>query len=153
VGELDIVLRHTATLQAIYFHSTVDDMKVTLKEFKSQVAELNLLSQVAQSEDEQNAMLDSREAQPFDGEWLRVYKAVEQFAKNSEFDTRVVDEIRELTFKKAHQNTGNGEIAGYVSDDFDLLSRAIAADYSDEWLDLLWAEYQTGMFPHGDLHG
>ena len=136
-----------------YFHSTIDDMKVTLNEFKSQVAELNLLSQVAQSEDEQNAMLDSRDAQPFDGEWVRVYKAVEQFAKNSEFDTRVVDEIRELTFKKAHQNTGNGEIAGYVSDDFDLLSRAIVADYSDEWLDLLWAEYQTGRFPHGDLHG
>jgi hypothetical protein len=126
-------------------------MNAKLQEFKKQVDELDLLSQVAQSEDEQNNLLNRRDAQPFDGEWVRVQKAVEQTGKNGEADITVVDEIRELTFKKAYQRTGNGEIAGYVSDDFELLSLAIEADYSDEWLDLLWREYQMGRFPHGDM--
>ena len=126
-------------------------MNITLPELKQLLTELSLLSDVAQSDDEQCALLDSRDAQPFDDEWVRVHKAIEQEKRASSLNTAIEDEIRELAFKKAYQNTGNGEIAGYVSDDFDLLARAIAVGYFDPWLNLLWNEYQAGRFPHGDL--
>jgi hypothetical protein len=126
-------------------------MNIILPELKQILAEISLLSDVAQSYDEQCALLDSRDAQPFDDEWVRVHKAIEQEKRGSSLNTAIEDEIRELAFKKAYQNTGNGEIAGYVSDDFDLLARAIAVGYSDPWLELLLDEYQSGRFPHGDL--
>ena len=126
-------------------------MNIRLQELRQLLTELSLLSDVAQSNDEQCALLDSRDAQPFDDEWVRVHKAVEHEKRASSLNIQIVDEIRELAFKKEYQNTGNGEIAGYVSDDFDLLARAIAVGYSDPWLELLWNEYHAGRFPHGDL--
>lgn len=130
-------------------------MNTKLRRFAEDVSKLNLLGNAStSSEDEQNAMLDNRDRKPFDPEWVRVDKAVKQLELDqqlSDEDKTAIDELRETTFKRTYQVVVNGELAGYVSDDFDLIARALVVDYRDAWLDALWAKYQTGDFPHGGL--
>lgn len=130
-------------------------MNQKLKWLKHESSQTNLLANIeASSPDEQDAMLDLHDQKAFDAEWVRVDKGVKQHeAKQqlSEEDKNAIDELREATFKKTYQVTGNGELASYVSDDFDLIARALLVDYNDIWLDALWAQYQTGNFPHGAL--
>lgn len=132
-------------------------MNTELSQFKADVAQLDLLNNVAaSSEDEQNAMLDIRDQKEFEVEWLRVNQAVKQREESQQLsaeDKTAIDELREATFKKTYQVTSNGELAGYVSDDFDLIARALVVNYRDSWLDTLWMQYQVGDFPHGDLLG
>lgn len=130
-------------------------MNTKLRQLEADVAQLDLLNNIAaSSEDEQDDMLDVRDYQGFETEWLKVSQAVKQREESqqlSDEDKTAIDELREATFKKTYQVTGNGEISGCVSDDFDLIARALVVDYSDAWLDALWAKYQTGDFPHGGL--
>lgn len=130
-------------------------MNTKLRQLQHDVSRLALLKNIAaSSEDEQNAMLDKRDQKPFDSDWVKTNKAVKQLeAKQqlSDEDKTTIDELREATFKKTYQVTSNEELAGYVSDDFDLIARALVVDYYDEWLFALWTQYQNGDFPHGDL--
>lgn len=130
-------------------------MNTKLRQLKEDVSRINLLSSIStSSEDEQDDMLDVRDYQGFETEWLKVSQAVKQREESQQVgdeDKTAIDELREATFKKTYQVTGNGEISGCVSDDFDLIARALVVDYSDAWLDALWTKYQTGDFPNGKL--
>lgn len=126
-------------------------MNENFHKFKARVDELDLLGLLTPALEEQNAMLRNRDAEPFDAAWVRAYNAVEEVERGrqlQEESENAIDELREKTFLRALHKTGHDEIAAYVADDFDLLARAVVADYSDDWLDWLWAEYQAGRFPH-----
>ena len=125
-----------------------------VSEFNAQVRALDLLGKVDFSDaDVADDLIDARESDPFDSEWMRVYSAIQDIEVEAELQTKnvVIDELREWAFKRAHGVSGNAEIAGYVSDDFELLARALQADWSDQWLGALWQEYRAGRFPCGDL--
>ena len=98
-------------------------------------------------------LLDARDGGPFDTQWMRVYSAVQDVEVEGELQTKnvAIDELREWAFKRAHGISGNAEIAASVADDFELLARALQADYSDEWLGALWQTYRAGHFPCGDI--
>ncbi|HVF84767.1 MAG TPA: hypothetical protein VM821_02210 [Abditibacteriaceae bacterium] len=144
-------------VEAILHIEQLEIMNTKLRQFEADVSQLDLLNNVAaSSEDEQNAMLDNRDRKPFDPEWVRVDQAVKQLETNQQLsneDKAAINELRETTFKKTYRVVENGELAGYVSDDFDLIARALIVDYHDAWLDALWMQYQTGNFPHGELLG
>lgn len=126
-------------------------MNENFNEFKAHLSQLDLLGALTTSVDEQNAMIHTRDADAFDAQWVRAYNAVEQAERNRQLEAEsenAIDELREETFLKALAKTSHDEIAAYVADDFDLLARAVVADYRDSWLDWLWAEYQSGRFPH-----
>lgn len=125
-----------------------------VSEFNAQARALDLLGKVDFSDPDLAAdLLDARDGQLFDSEWMRVYSAVQDMEVEGELQTKnvAIDELREWVFKRAHGISGNAEIAGYVSDDFEILARALQANYSDEWLGALWQEYREGRFPCGDL--
>ncbi len=125
-----------------------------VSEFSAQARALDLLGKVDFSDaDLADDLLEARESDPFDSEWLRVYSAVQDAEVEAELQTKsvTIDELREWAFKRAHGISGNAEIAGYVADDFELIARALQADYNDEWLGAMWQEYRTGRFACGDL--
>ena len=63
----------------------------------------------------------------------------------------MIDELREWAFKRALVISSHADIAASVSDDFELIARALQVDWSDEWLAALWLEYRAGRFPCGEL--
>lgn len=119
----------------------------TLQELQSEIRDLELLSEVAPAEI--NELLEQRDEPAFDAEWMRVYTTVQDLEVEGEVQKAnvVIDEIRESTFRRVFQLTRNPEVAGAVSDDFDLIARAVQIGLEDEWLDEMWEEYEAGRFP------
>lgn len=97
-----------------------------------------------------DAALEARDASPFDREWMRVFRLLESHAIEAESGS-AVERIRERAFKLCFAATENPELSGYVSDDFDLLARALSVGVEDEWLTSLFSEYLEGRFPTGTL--
>ena len=124
-----------------------------ISELNAQARALNLLFNVDFSGDNADDLLEARESEPFDSEWMRCYVAVQDAEVEAELQkvNVVIDDLREWAFKRAHGISGNAEIAGYVADDFELIARALQADWNDEWLAALWQEYRAGRFPCGEL--
>lgn len=122
--------------------------------FSAQARALDLLGKVDFFRpDLADDLLDERESDSFDGEWMRVYSAVQDAEVEGELQTKnvTIDELREWAFKRAHGISGHAEIAAAVSDDMELIARALQANYSDEWLGALWQTYREGRFPCGDI--
>ena len=125
-----------------------------VSEFNAQARALDLLGKIDFSDpDAIDDLLDARESQIFDEEWMRCYSAVQDLEVEGELQTRnvIIDELREWTFKRAYKLSSHAELAAYVSDDFDLIARALQADYSDDWLGALWQTYRAGGFPCGEI--
>ncbi len=125
-----------------------------VSEFNAQARALDLLGRVDFSKPAAtDDLLDARDGQPFDGEWMRCYSAVQDVEVEGELQTKnvTIDELREWAFKRAYGLSGHAELAAYVADDFELIARALQADYSDEWLGALWQSYRAGRFPCGDI--
>ncbi len=93
--------------------------------------------------------LDKRDSDPFDHEWVRVYRVVEELKKG-----KVIDDTREIE-KKAYitvyEKSEADELAGYISDDFGLIAESKMLGYSDEWLDKLISCYENARLPCGKL--
>ncbi len=51
------------------------------------------------------------------------------------------------------ETAGFTELAPAISDDFDLIARALSIGFSDPWLNALFLSYSTGEFPCGHLEG
>lgn len=69
-------------------------------------------------------LLDNRDRDPFDSEWMRVYREIEAIKKEKSYtdeDKNHASNIREKVFMKIYNLSGHGELAEYVSDDFGLI--------------------------------
>jgi hypothetical protein len=94
--------------------------------------------------------LSERELPAFEQPWLAAFAAVESVAPLNSLSPAhrlVVDRIRELAYKSAFRATSHPDIAAYVSDDFDLIARAIVARQDSPWLASLLSAYLHGRFP------
>lgn len=100
------------------------------------------------SEEEIAEMLDNRDREEFEGEWLRVFHKLED---QNDFNSATITKIRETAFKKTFEITKNGELAGYVADDFELIAKSLQSGFDDEWLNSLFLSYLQGIFPHSKL--
>ena len=93
--------------------------------------------------------LEQRECESFDGEWVRVYQAVEELKKgNAIEDSRELEKIAYLTI---YEKSEDDDLAGYISDDFGLIADSKKLGYSDEWLDKLISCYEDAKLPCGIL--
>ena len=97
-----------------------------------------------------DAILNMRDEKVFDAEWGRNYECVEN-ENISMLTKRMIDSIRENVFMSIYDITQDGELAGYVSDDFDLMCKAYVLDVEDEWLAKLVNAYVKKRIPFGDL--
>lgn len=110
---------------------------------------LNKLSKIDYENLDIDELLEQRECNPFDCEWMRVYRAIEALKVNQQVDDTT--EIREKAFMIVYDQSSSDELAGYVSDDFGLIADSKALHYSDGWLSKLIACYQKATIPCGEL--
>lgn len=115
---------------------------------------IELLNQIDFSVLDIDKLLDGRESNVFDTEWIRVYKTVELLKNEENYFTAEKNSnstIREIVFKKIYEFSNDGDLAGYVSDDFGLIADAELLGYKDDWLDKLISCYENKTIPSGRL--
>ena len=98
--------------------------------------------------------LDARDSDPFDATWMAHYTALQPLEVTHPLqpeERALISRIRERAFKAAFATSSSADLAGYISDDFDLLARALCLDYESPWLSALLHSYVQGTFPTGDL--
>ena len=100
--------------------------------------------------DDLDDILDERDKAEFEDRWLECSerikaawdsKAVDEATMNS------MDEVRKESFLAVSRATQQHEIASYVSDDFELISKSIALDLNDPYATELLETYRSGKIP------
>lgn len=93
--------------------------------------------------------LDQRDScREFGSEWMRVHRLTESRWGSDQSVLKIkIDTIRKESFLLVSEATNHHEIASYVSDDFDLISRYSVLGIEDTFVDQLWRSYQSGAFP------
>ncbi len=121
-----------------------------LEELKSLLTQSNMLNFADLDVETAEEMLDSRDSQEFETDWLRIFQILEQkrFSANELLE---IEKIREIAYKKTFAATGISDLAAYAADDFELFAKSLLADFSDEWLNALFLIYLHGMFPHSKI--
>ena len=95
-------------------------------------------------------LLDLRDNKEFDDEWVRVFEKTKEYSIKSE-TVEQINEIRENVLKKIYDFTENSDLAGYISDDFDLMCMAYIVDLNDEWLAKVAHIYNEKRIPSGKI--
>lgn len=125
---------------------------VKLEKLKELLLTGVLLSKDTFAIDDVDLILDNRDADVFDDEWMRNYNAIKQKGGlNTPEIKKLIDLIRELTYKATYNATKSSDLAGYVSDDFGLIAEALSLNYNDDWLNALAKEYVERRIPHSSL--
>jgi len=99
-------------------------------------------------------ILDLRDENPFDAEWVRVDNAIEEkknYQGYSDKEKQKADQYREAAFKKVYEFSENGELASYISDDFGFIFDSELTGYSDKWLEEMINSYRSLKIPCGIL--
>ncbi len=97
-----------------------------------------------------NELLDSRDKDEFDSEWMRVYNILNEISiEDSEKQT--IDSIRKKIFLQVYNLLESSDIASCISDDFEIICRACVSGYDDKWLNSLIMSYAKNKFPCGKL--
>ena len=95
-------------------------------------------------------ILDLRDEKIFDEKWMEIYNYLKQF--RSEFDgNELITKIRQEAFLNTIRLSGSSELAGYVSDDFELFGNAVELGYDNKWLNGMFHCYITLRFPCGEI--
>lgn len=121
-----------------------------VEKLKSLLSQDNVLTFKNVNGEAINEMLDSRDGAEFENDWLRVFEALKQ-KEFSDADVALIDEIREIAYKKTFAATNHAELASYVADDFEMITKSLLSDLNDEWLNALLLTYLQGLFPHTKL--
>lgn len=116
-------------------------------------------SEESEREDEQIEWLEARDEPAFEAQWNRVLLAIQAHEASAppleEAEETLLEEIRRIAFLKMMRSPDlyfrDSEMAACVSDDFQLLARAVRVGYSDPFLVALRGEYEAGRFPRGAL--
>lgn len=91
--------------------------------------------------------LDSRDADPFDAQWMAAFDAIDG-DPGAAIDTPAVNALREKAYKLAFSASGNADVAACVSDDIELIARSRLSGRTDGWpIHILWDAYKNGRFP------
>nr|WP_317360112.1 hypothetical protein [uncultured Tyzzerella sp.] len=97
-----------------------------------------------------DAVLDLRDEKIFDLEWCRVYDKIKNIDIKKE-DLTIINDIRKNIYLKVYDITEECEIAGYISDDFELISKAYISGINDCWLNMVITLYANNIIPFGKL--
>jgi len=95
-------------------------------------------------------LLDMRDEDEFDSEWMRVVNDLNDL-EVGEDEQKSINFIREKSFMMAYDLFDSSDIASCISDDFEIICKAILANYNDSWFNSLIMSYARGEFPCGRL--
>jgi hypothetical protein len=95
-------------------------------------------------------ILDQRDDTTFEQPWLQCSARIKAAWESSDIDattTKEIDEVRKESFLIVSRATEQHEIASYVSDDFELISKSIALNLNDPYAIDLLGSYRSGKIP------
>ncbi len=95
-------------------------------------------------------LLDERDKNPFDSSWVEVSTYLEK----QEIPKEIMDEIKKLcklAFLTCVKFEGCSELAGYASDDMELICMADYCGFKSPWLEKMITLYMSNIFPTGDI--
>ena len=121
-----------------------------LQELNSLLLESNLLNFTNLDNETIDEMLDSRDSNEFESDWLKISQTLEK-KKFSADNLASIENIREIAYKKTFDTTNHSELAAYVADDFEMIAKSLLSDFADEWLNALFLSYLHGLFPHSKI--
>ena len=99
-------------------------------------------------QDSLEPMLDRRDQSGFIDQWEAAYQEVEDAGAGISADQQQqIDEFREAVYMLAISQSGNEELAAYISDDFELICRHLLCKSSSKWIAALAAAYLDENFP------
>ena len=118
-----------------------------LKEWIQSTAFIDLISALDTDNTNADDFLDRRDAVPFEQKWLADFKLLEDFSYSAD-QVKSIDLLREITFKVVYQCTQNSELASYLSDDMELITKSFSQQQTKIWaIQHLWLCYQKGIDP------
>lgn len=104
----------------------------------------------------QQALLDDRDAAPFDDDWMTAYrsndarKAALAIAARSALEGCAASVARDA-FLFTMRASGNSELAACVADDFQLMAEVLASGAADAFVLSLLACYRAGKVPDNSM--
>ena len=110
---------------------------------------LNKLNNINFEELDIDEFLNKRDIEPFDSNWVRVYQIIEEMKKGRAIDS--TKDIEKKVYIIVYEQTGNNELAGYISDDFGLIADSKILGYTEEWLEKFISCYENSLLPCGVL--
>lgn len=96
--------------------------------------------------------LDSRDGDPFDSDWVDADRELELHkASLSSEDRGEIEELanalRKRVFSTVLKATGSSDLAGYVSDDFELVCAGLASKFNSKFMYSIVRSYMDGRIP------
>jgi len=134
-------------------------MKYKIVEVRKQLTTiLNklLISLDGIDEDFIDELLDSRDSDPFDSNWVEAYEILKQNNKNinandkNEVD-KFLEEIRKDVFIKTMKASQSSDLAAYVSDDFEMIGTALILGGSNSFIASMLNSYMMGVVPDNSM--
>ena len=99
---------------------------------------------------DEDYVLDLRDKPEFEKEWLRIFEKFKNI-ELTETEILLINKIREQSFLAVYNITGSDELAGYISDDFEIICKGIISKFNDSWLNSFMFSYANYKFPYGEL--
>ena len=125
-------------------------MYVKVNEYLYHMLKKELLRKELLREKDINELLDLRDEKKFDEKWMEVYSQID-YQKDKIKNKKLIDDIRKEAFLKAYSLFESSDLAGYISDDFELISKGLEIEYYDKWLNGLFSCYLSNVFPCGEI--
>ena len=123
---------------------------MTLQTLLDEVRQGTLIPSEMFIRDDLNDILDERDQSDFEQPWLECSERIKTAWQATTIDDlikKLVDEIRKESFLVVSRATQQHEISSYVSDDFELICKAIALDLNDPYASGLLNSYHAGEIP------
>jgi hypothetical protein len=95
-------------------------------------------------------VLDARDEEHFDKSWIETFKLIDKLTLKRS-DAQLIDNIREISFKKTYKYCEDSDLAACVSDDFELIAKALYFNLSDPFINSLWISYKNHNIPRGKV--
>lgn len=126
-------------------------MSIELNKHLYELLKIGLIKEELFRDKDIDELLNLRDEERFDKKWMEVYSYIESF-KSEIQNKKIIDDIRKEAFIKANSLSKSSDLAGYVSDDFELISEALEIGYNNKWLNGLFSCYLSGIFPCGEIN-
>jgi hypothetical protein len=119
---------------------------INLAQLRDQIINGNLLGSDVFKELDLDKALDGRDEVSFDQTWINAFKSLEKLQIKTA-DIQTIDSIREAAFKVTYNHCEDSDLAGYISDDFELIAKAFLFNLDNSFINAIWLCYKKHIIP------
>ena len=99
------------------------------------------------SEEDFYEYLEVRDEKIFDRKWLEIHAEI-SLLENKIENKDLIESICEEVYMKVMRFSGVEDLAACISDDFELIFKALDVDYNNRWLNGMMVMYLDDRFPN-----